>query len=1090
MERDLKYWRLTMMAALLLGCAVEIALAQTGTPSQAPKTQEQQLQEFMDGILKNIPGGSEKQTPDNAAQLQELMKALTRSDGATGDDAKTEQGMAEACLLPMMLPNPTGETGKTGSPEDEAKAREVESHYSNLPQLMFKKDWPAAIDTARKALDLEKTIKVWPLPAPRELYRGELWSNLGSAYFGLPGGDRAENIENAIEAEKNALAAYREGLSSGAVNPECSFMVATILGNLGGAYGARIRGEKAENGELAIAAFDDALRTLTLDAAPQLWAAIQNNLATVYFDRVRGSRAANIERAIAALAATQQVWTRQTFPAAWATIQNNLASLYLRRVNGNKADNIEKAIEAVANSLTVRSRELPSGEKPIENPIAGLQEKIEKNIDPSGIGDLGKSISDAMELALNAEKKGAGAMVVLAPDGWAQSQNNFGEAYLKRIKGDRADNIERAIAAYEAALTLWTREAYPAGWARAQTNLGEALAKRVRGDRKTNLDRAIAVHRAALAIHTTQAFPREHHVTARLLGQALMASQDWQAALEAFETARSSFRVLFGQGLNEAEARDIVQEAGPLFTEAAYAAAELGDGKQALALLEEGKAKLLAVALKLEGISLAPAQRQRFDALRVEIREGEAAYQAAHGEEKAAKIAALGGLRGELLKLVDAAEAAKRPGAGRDIVAIAADSLPENGALVAPVVAEAGGKIILVVRNQSSAHLAVIGLPQLTSARLGALLGARDQGGWLGAYNINYLPPQEQVDRQIDWFGGIETVAAELGQLLGRPLVQALAAQGLAPGSGAAITILPVGALGLLPLGLAQHPETRRYLMEDYTVTFAPSLEALASAKARAGAASEKPSLAAVINPTQDLPFTALEGALIESRFTPDRRLAVAENAATREAVLAALKGRDYWHFSSHGYFDWDDPRASGLWLAGQIPLTVGDLLDVRALGAPRLAVLSACETGLYDIATTPNEFTGLPAAFLQLGAGGVLATLWPVSDLSTALLMAKFYDFHRGGGLAPAAALWKAQDWLRHASSKDLKDYLQSAVDGGRLTKQLTGSLDELTRGARPGRSNAARNTGSAAQPAGDAPAGAPFAHPYFWSGFTLTGL
>ena len=854
---------------------------------------------------------------------------------------------------------------------------------------------------------------------------------------------------------------------------------------------ARIRGEKAENGELAIAAFDEALGTLTPDAAPQLWAAIQNNLATVYFDRVRGSRAANIERAIAALEATQQVWTRQTFPAAWATIQNNLAGVYLRRVNGNQADNIEKAIEATANSLTVRSREMPSGETPVENPLAGLQEKIEKNIDPSGIGNIGKSISDAMELALNAEKKGAGAMIVMASDGWAQSQNNYGEAYLKRIKGDRADNIERAIAAYQAALTLWTRDAYPTGWAQAQTNLGEALARRVRGTRKENLDRAIAAHRAALAIHTTQAFPRDHLVTARLLGQALMAKQDWQAALTAFETARTSFRVLFGQGLNEAEARDVVQEAGPLFTEAAYAAAEVGDGKRALALLEEGKARLLAVALKLEGLSLAPAQRQRLDALRLRIREGEAAYQSAHGDEKAAKIAALGALREELLTLVDAAEAAKKPGAGRDIVAIAADSLPENGALVAPVVSEAGGRIILVVRNQSGAHLAVIGLPQLTSARLGALLGARDQGGWLGAYSINYLSPEEQAARQGDWFGGIETVAAELGQVLGRPLAQALAAHGLAPGSGAAVTILPVGALGLLPLGLARHPETRRYLMEDYTVTFAPSLEALASAKARAGAASEKPSLAAIVNPTQDLPFTALEGALVESRFTPDRRLAVAENAATREAVLAALKGRDYWHFSSHGYFDWDDPRSSGLWLAGQVPLTVGDLLDVRALGAPRLAVLSACETGLYDIATTPNEFTGLPAAFLQLGAGGVLATLWPVSDLSTALLMAKFYDFHRGGGLAPAAALWKAQDWLRHAGSQDLKDYLQSAVDAGRLTKQLTGSLDELTRAARPGRSNAApRNTGSAAQPAGDAATGAPFAHPYFWSGFTLTGF
>jgi CHAT domain-containing protein len=322
-------------------------------------------------------------------------------------------------------------------------------------------------------------------------------------------------------------------------------------------------------------------------------------------------------------------------------------------------------------------------------------------------------------------------------------------------------------------------------------------------------------------------------------------------------------------------------------------------------------------------------------------------------------------------------------------------------------------------------------------------------------------------------------------------LIKALAANGLAPGSGAPITILPVGALGLLPLGLAQNPETHRHLIEDYTVTLAPSLAALASARARASAASAKPSLAAIVNPTRDLPFTAVEGALVESRFAPDRRLAVTETAATRQAVLAALKGRDYWHFSSHGYFDWDDPRASGLLLTDGKPLTVGDLLDARDLGAPRLAVLSACETGLYDIATTPNEFIGLPAALLQLGAGGVLATLWPVSDLSTGLLMAKFYEFHQGEGLSPASALRRAQDWLRTASGETVENYLRSAVASGRLPKELSSSLELRKRAAPPqGATAAVRTTGSVGQVPAAAKSDAPFAHPYYWGGFTLTGL
>ena len=365
------------------------------------------------------------------------------------------------------------------------------------------------------------------------------------------------------------------------------------------------------------------------------------------------------------------------------------------------------------------------------------------------------------------------------------------------------------------------------------------------------------------------------------------------------------------------------------------------------------------------------------------------------------------------------------------------------------------------------------------------MLGARDRGGWLGAYNINYLDAAEQSRRRGEWLDAIEGMGPQLGKLLGRPLVDALAAHGLKAGGGAPVIVLPVGALGLLPLGLAQDPATRRYLIEDYTIAFAPSLAALASAKARATAAAGEPSLAAIINPTGDLPFTALEGALV---------------AATPQAVLAALRDRDYWHFSSHGYFDWDEPRASGLWLTGRTPLTVGDLIDARGLGAPRLAVLSACETGLYHIATTPNEFAGLPAAFLQLGAGGVLATLWPVNDLSTALLVARFYDLHRGQGLAPALALRQAQDWLRGAGPQDLRDYVRTAVVDRRLPVVLSESLELAMRAARRSkgmigsqqeRSKSAPQTdASVGRSPADLDSAPPFAHPYYWSGFALTGL
>jgi predicted LPLAT superfamily acyltransferase len=52
------------------------------------------------------------------------------------------------------------------------------------------------------------------------------------------------------------------------------------------------------------------------------------------------------------------------------------------------------------------------------------------------------------------------------------TQNNLGNAYKNRIRGERAENLERAIAAYEAALTVYTREAFPEKWAMTQGQFG------------------------------------------------------------------------------------------------------------------------------------------------------------------------------------------------------------------------------------------------------------------------------------------------------------------------------------------------------------------------------------------------------------------------------------------------------------------------------------------------------------------------------------------------------------------------------------------------------------------------------------------
>jgi tetratricopeptide (TPR) repeat protein len=106
------------------------------------------------------------------------------------------------------------------------------------------------------------------------------------------------------------------------------------------------------------------------------------------------------------------------------------------------------------------------------------------------------------------------------PTNWAITQNNLGNAYKDRIRGQRAINLERAIAAHEAALEVITREAFPEQWAITQNNLGVGYKNRICGEQAENLKRAIATYEKALQVGTREAFPEQWAMTQNNLGNA------------------------------------------------------------------------------------------------------------------------------------------------------------------------------------------------------------------------------------------------------------------------------------------------------------------------------------------------------------------------------------------------------------------------------------------------------------------------------------------------------------------------------------------------------------------------------------------
>ncbi|HEV7668918.1 MAG TPA: CHAT domain-containing protein [Thermoanaerobaculia bacterium] len=167
------------------------------------------------------------------------------------------------------------------------------------------------------------------------------------------------------------------------------------------------------------------------------------------------------------------------------------------------------------------------------------------------------------------------------------------------------------------------------------------------------------------------------------------------------------------------------------------------------------------------------------------------------------------------------------------------------------------------------------------------------------------------------------------------------------------------------------------------------------------------------------LPWTRREAeaiAAIAATTPRDRSLVALDFQASRATALSPeIAGYRIVHFATHGVIDAATPALSGLMLSrvseGGAPqegfLGLRDVYNLR-LGAD-LVVLSGCETALGQ-KVRGEGLVGLTRGFLYGGARQVLASLWRVEDRATAELMSRLYRGLLAEGLAPGAALRKAQ--------------------------------------------------------------------------------
>jgi CHAT domain-containing protein len=144
-------------------------------------------------------------------------------------------------------------------------------------------------------------------------------------------------------------------------------------------------------------------------------------------------------------------------------------------------------------------------------------------------------------------------------------------------------------------------------------------------------------------------------------------------------------------------------------------------------------------------------------------------------------------------------------------------------------------------------------------------------------------------------------------------------------------------------------------------------------------------------------------------------------DAAFTAARLRDVSQRPFQllHVASHFRFSPGTEVNSFLLLGDGQQLTLGDIRTQNyRFDNVDLLTLSACDTGLGGGRDSQGrEIEGFGVIAQQQGAKAVLATLWPVADQSTAMLMAEMYRRRQDQKLTKAEALRQAQLSLQSQS-------------------------------------------------------------------------
>jgi tetratricopeptide (TPR) repeat protein len=201
------------------------------------------------------------------------------------------------------------------------------------------------------------------------------------------------------------------------------------------------------------------------------------------------------------------------------------------------------------------------------------------------------------------------------------------------------------------------------------------------------------------------------------------------------------------------------------------------------------------------------------------------------------------------------------------------------------------------------------------------------------------------------------------------------------------LIIVPHAFLHYLPFHALS--DGKRYLIDDFSVSYAPSSSIFAVCQEKAQPTGEGTTLVLGV-PDARAPFIEEEARYVASAMGNARLFMGAE--ATEEQLRAHGPTSRFIHIATHGYFRQDNPMFSSIRLGNSL-LSLFDLYQLQF--DAELVTLSGCGTGM-NVVIGGDELIGLVRGLLYAGAQTLMVSLWEVHDQSTAEFMKDFYEGFR----------------------------------------------------------------------------------------------